>query len=207
MKVRAWIDGSWRDLLQAEADRAAPAVSAGIAQATSGLKDAYRSQVRGAGLGSRLANTWQGNLYQQGQVNAAGFVFSKAASIVSAYAAGVLIKPKSGGTWLIIPTDETPKRIRRKRATPELWEQAFRQKLQFVQFAANLAGLIAPAIAVKARAGKELSARAKARTRTRVIFLLIRQTQVKRRLSLAEPAREWGGALPQLILDNWETAQ
>lgn len=187
MKIRAWVDGSWRDALREEGEAVAPAISAGVNAAATGLKGGYRAQVRSAGLGNRLANTWQSRLYQPGEVTAAGFVYSKAASIVSAYATGATIIAKGRG-WLAIPTDEV-KQTRGRRITPAIWEKRNRKKLIFVM-AGRIALLIAPT--------------RKDETKSRVIFILVRQVKVKRRLDLEGPKREWEDALPQLIVDNWD---
>jgi hypothetical protein len=51
------------------------AITAGIREATDGLKTALRLQVTSAELGSCLANTWRGEVYPKGQpsIGAAGF--------------------------------------------------------------------------------------------------------------------------------------
>ena len=52
------------------------AVTAGITIATNGLKTALRTQVKSAGMSSRIANTWRGVVYPKGKqsISAAGQV-------------------------------------------------------------------------------------------------------------------------------------
>lgn len=189
MKIRAWVDGSWQEALKAEGEAVAPAISAGVNAAAVGLKGAYRAQVTAAGLGSRLAKTWQSRLYQPGEVTAAGLVYSKAASIIEGYATGALIQAK-GSRWLAIPTDEAKQRQGRRRITPTIWEKQNRHKLQFVLANGGIGLLLGPP---REKGGK-----------ARVIFILVRQVRVKQRLGLEGPKQEWENALPQLILDNWD---
>ena len=189
MKIRAWVEGDWREALRAEGEAVAPAISAGVNAAATGLKGSYRAQVRSAGLGSRLANTWQSRLYQPGEVTAAGFVFSKAASIIEGYATGATIIAKGRG-WLAIPTENALQKRGTRRITPALWEKQNRFKLQFVRVTPQLAVLVG---SPTEKGGKG-----------RVIFLLVRRVKVKRRLELEGPKREWEDALPQLIVDNWD---
>jgi hypothetical protein len=57
MRLQAAIQGDLKALLKAELGAAERAVTAGIREATDGLKTELRGQITGAGLGSRLANT------------------------------------------------------------------------------------------------------------------------------------------------------
>jgi len=188
MKLRAWVDDGWKEALLAEGAAVAPAISAGVHQASDGLKEDFRSQVRSAGLGAKLANAWQNKLYQPGEVTAAGFVFSKAASIISGYATGATILAR-GSAWLCIPTENVQQKAGAKRATPRIWSLRH-GKLTFVHIHAGLAVLTAPPI--------------KAGDKPRVMFILVKRVKVKKRLELEGPARVWEEALPAFIIDNWD---
>jgi len=63
MRLQAAIQGDLNALLQAELAAAARAVTGGIREATAGLKAELRGQITGAGLGTRLANPWRGEIY------------------------------------------------------------------------------------------------------------------------------------------------
>jgi hypothetical protein len=69
MRLTAAIQGSLSAYMAAEVRAGEKAVTAGVKQATDGLKLAMRRQVTSAGLGQRLANTWRGKVYPQGQVS------------------------------------------------------------------------------------------------------------------------------------------
>jgi hypothetical protein len=84
VRLLAAIQGDLNALLTAELRSAERAVTAGIREATDGLKTELRRQISSAGLGTRLANTWRGEVYPKGQpsIGAAGYVWSKAPGIV-----------------------------------------------------------------------------------------------------------------------------
>lgn len=67
MRLQAAIQGDLKALLKSELGAAERAVTAGVREATDGLKTELRGQITGAGLGSRLANTWRGEVYPKGQ--------------------------------------------------------------------------------------------------------------------------------------------
>ena len=105
MRLLAAIQGDLNALLTEELGNAERAVTVGIREATDGLKTELRSQITRAGLGTRLANTWRGEVYpRSGQsIGAAGYVWSKAPGLVRLYAEGGIIRSKQG-LFLAIPT-------------------------------------------------------------------------------------------------------
>jgi hypothetical protein len=105
MRLVAALQGDLNELLKAELHSAERAVTAGIREATDGLKTELRRQITSAGLGTRLTNTWRGEVYPKGRqsIAAAGFVWSKAPGIVRLYAQGAIIRSHRG-LYLAIPT-------------------------------------------------------------------------------------------------------
>ena len=88
----------------------------------------------GAGLGKRLANTWRSRSYPEDRrsLKPGGFIWSKAPTIVTAFAYGASIRAKSGG-FLAVPLPAAGKHgDGRKRITPGGWERAHGQRLRFV---------------------------------------------------------------------------
>ena len=81
---------------------------------TTALKDELRRQITGAGMGARMARTWQAETYPKGRrsISPAGYVYSKAPLIVQAFTDGATIRPVNGGKWLWIPTGNVPARRR-----------------------------------------------------------------------------------------------
>ena len=104
MKLMAALTGNLDQMLADEVRIAEQAVTHSIREATDGLKTELRSQITGAGLGQRLANTWRGEVYPKGQmsIKAAGLVYSRAPVIVGAHDQGATIRSKDG-FWLAIP--------------------------------------------------------------------------------------------------------
>ena len=68
MRLQAALSGELDQILADEVRIAEQAVTLSIREATDGLKTELRSQITGAGLGQRLANTWRGEVYPKGPV-------------------------------------------------------------------------------------------------------------------------------------------
>ena len=121
MKLSAKIDGDLRRILADELTQAETAVTDGMRDATEGLKAELRQQVVGASLGTKLANTWRSEVYPKNgtSLRAAGYVFSKAPDIVSAFEDGTVIRSQKG-FWLAIPTPAAGKGVGGKRMD-RLW--------------------------------------------------------------------------------------
>ncbi|WP_010184775.1 DUF6441 family protein [Sphingomonas sp. PAMC 26605] len=132
MRITATLEGLDVTLSAISAEIAG-VVTAAMREGTAGLKDELREQVRGAGLGARLATTWQANNYPATgeSIEPAGYVFSRAPTIISAYAEGATIVPLAGHRYLAIPTKNVPRgRGRRKpRMTVFEVETSFNQDL------------------------------------------------------------------------------
>lgn len=143
-----------------------------------------RRQVTEAGIGQRLANTWRAELYPKGRksIKAAGFVFTKAPTIIRAFDQGAVIKSKHG-FWLAIPTEAAGKGARGKRMTPDLWEQMHGVRLRFIY-----------------RRGAPHGAGA---VHGVVVFILVPQVNLKKRLDVDAAAERWVSALSELIVRNW----
>ena len=209
MRVSAALSGSLIKLLETEREAAKKAVTAGVRQATNGLKTDLRTQVTSAGLGNRLAKTWRGNLYPKGgkSLNAAGFVFSKAPEIISAFATGVTIRSTTG-RYLAIPTPYVS-RLRGRRRTPQDLVNAG-VPLRFIPPAgARKLGLLVADNQRISSKGKVRNASQRALKTGKglasvVMFILVPQVSLRKRLNLDKPAHHWISRLPQLVVDAWE---
>jgi hypothetical protein len=71
----------------------------------------YRRQVTGAGMSTRLANTWRSQVYPKGgrALNPAGYIWSNAPLIIDSFTRGAVIRPVRGAKWLWIPTKNVPR--------------------------------------------------------------------------------------------------
>lgn len=211
MRLDAAIEGDLKRFLAEEVKAAEEAVTAGVREATDGLKQELRRQIAGAGLGQRLANTWRSEIYPNGQksIRAAGLVFSKAPNIVRVYEEGAVIRSKHG-FFLAIPTPAAGRfGDGRRKMTPGLWERMHGARLRFVYRRRGPSLLVADNR--RARTGKRGGfARASERALrtgrglvTVPMFLLVPQVTLRKRLDVAGAAEKWLALLPQLVVRNW----
>ena len=128
MKLKLDIDPDIVAMMTAEVAAGERAVTAAMREAGTGLKTAWRTQITGAGLGRRLANSIRNqNFPQSGEsLDAAALVWSKAPVIVSAHDTGPLIRSKDG-FWLAIPLPAAGKSTRGGRITPGEWRSEERR--------------------------------------------------------------------------------
>ena len=217
MRFTLKTDDLAKGLSEAEED-AARSVTSAMREVTDGLKSDLRADVVDAGLGQRLANTWRGKTYPEGGISleAASFVWSKAPNIVDAFDRGVTIR-SGRGLWLAIPTPAAGvKGISAtgamKRITPGGWERRTGMRLRFVYrrgqpslLVADNArlsskGLARPNIG-RTRADAQFT-RLKGRS-TVVVFILVPQVTLRKRLDIAATAQRWADRVPGLIARHW----
>ena len=206
MKLLATIEGDIRSMMKAELGAAERAVTAGVAEAASGLQTAWRGQITGAALGAGLANSVRKKLYPTTGVSirAAAVIYSNASKVVDAFDRGALIRAKNG-LWLAIPTAAAGRKgVGNQRITPGGWEQRTGQRLRFIYRRGQPSLLVAEtrlnskgrAVVSKSKTGRGLA--------TVPIFILVPQVKLPKRLSLEGPAREAETRLPGLIVANWK---
>lgn len=188
MRLRAALEGNLEEYLEQERRNAARAVTGGIKTATNGLKTALRSQVKAAGLGSRLANTWRGDVYPRDaySMSAAGVVYTKAQKILEGFEYASVINSDKG-FWLAIPAPGTKKRVFNKRMTPALYEKSKGVKLRFVYRADG------PSLLVHEQKRK-----------TVIAFILVPQVKMPKLIDFAAESGKWQALLPMLILERWK---
>lgn len=191
------------------------AMTMGTREAGVGLKNALRAQVRTAGLGPKVEKTWQDKAYPAGSelsLSPAHVVFSKAPKLIDAYDKGVLIRAKKG-MFLAIPTDDAPtmryRGAARIAATPKTWPESRYGKLRFVKGKQGYAYLVVDALrrsysqkTGQFRGFKKASAawqRKGKRTESVIMFILIPQARIKKKLDVEREYRKWSAAHPALI--------
>lgn len=209
MRLVAALQGDLRRIMATEVKAAEQAVMSGVRQATDGLKLELRSQVTNAGLGDRLSKTWRGEVYPKGQqsVNAAGYVWSKAPQIISAFAEGVTIRSKHG-RFLAIPTQYVTRR-QNKRLTPADFAEAG-IPLRYVppQGARHVGLLVVDNFRVtskgKARVASPKALKTGRGLATIVMFILIPQASLKKRFDIDSAAGKWVDRVPGLVVANWQ---
>jgi hypothetical protein len=209
MKLAATLARSLQTGMRAELRAIERAVASGTKDAGRGLKTGLRRQVVSAGLGQRLANSWRDKHYPNDKLDAASLVYSKAPQIILAFDEGALIRAKRG-RFLAIPTENAPKRgTDRRRISPSNFpEHRFGQlrlvprrigpsllvvdgvRASFSRKTGNLRGF---------RKSSERARRTGAGLTTVVMFVLVPQVKLEKRLDVKREAERWSGQLTVLI--------
>lgn len=211
MKITATVDGDLERMMLEEVMAVERAVTKAVTVAGRGLQSDWRAQIKSAGLGARLPRTIRTRTYPVGDVsiNAASLVWSNAPEIVGAFDRGVTIRSQDG-FWLAIPTPEAgTKGLGRRRITPRGFEQRTGLRLRFVYRPVGASLLVADGARINSR-GRAVMSRAKVREDgvqrgavTAIIFWLVPQVTLRKRLDLARDADKWAAQLPGLIVQNW----
>jgi len=213
MKMSVSFTPDLAKIMAEETKAAERAVTLGVTQAGERLKSDWRTQVTGAGLGTKLARTIRSARYPKHgtSIGAASLVWSKAPQIIGAHDEGALIRSKNG-FWLAIPTSVARERIRRGPLDPGIWERRTGTPLRFVYRRSAPSLLVADnARFTKSGRIRENVTRRKDGTsysrlagRTVVpIFLLVPQVKLRKRLDLAQDAERVARAVPGLIVASW----
>ena len=192
------------------------AVTRAVEQAGRAVKRNWRRQIRAAQFGGRLANTIRARRYPEHTVsmNAAALVWSKAPEILSAHERGALIRSQDG-FWLAIPTRDALRGTGGNRITPGEWERKNNRRLQFVYPEKWLRRLAGPRHAVLMDIGgaplrerimtkKGLHRKApRVRKRAIIMFVLVPQVRLKKRLDLMREAEAVAASIPSAIARKW----
>ena len=192
------------------------AVTRAIKTATQGLKDELRGEVIGSGLGARLSKTWRSQTFPKGgaSLGAAGLVFSKAPKLVRAFSETTRIKSKNG-FFLAVPTPSAPKRgVGRKRISPENWPEHRFGKLRFVYRRTGPSLLVADNLRASFsrktgqqrgfRKGSKRSLKTGQGLTTVIMFWLVPQVTLRKRLDPQRAFESWGRRLGAMIAQNWD---
>lgn len=209
MKLAASIAGSLKAGLQKEMRQIEKAVAEGVQDAGDGLKGSLRRQVVMAGLGPRLARTWRSRAYPNKGHDAASLVWSKAPDIVRSFDRGAVIRGKSG-FWLAIPTAAAPKRgVGGKRITPATFPEHRFGPLRFVYRRGAPSLLVVDGVRISAKTGRvgrrakggafTKTGRMKSGITTVVMFVMVPQVRMPKRLDVRRAAETWTGRVPGLI--------
>lgn len=208
MRLKLDIDPDLVVLMQAEVAAGERAITAAMREAGAKLKTAWRAQIAGAGLGTRLANTIRSQTFPKAgdSFGAAALVWAKSPVIIGAHDTGPLIRSRNG-FWLAIPTEAAGKSLRGGRITPGEWERRTGLRLRFVYRRRGPSLLVAAGrVDTKGRTVASRSKTGRGRV-TSPIFLLVPQVRLPKRLDLARDAERAHSAVPGLIVENWVEAR
>ena len=195
--------------MQAELRDIERAVATGTREAGRGLKTELRRQVAGSGLGQRLANSWRDRHYPNQGLDAASLVYTKAPQIVRAFDEGAVIRSRRG-RFLAIPTESAPRKgTDGRRISPSTFPEHRFGPLRFVPRPSGPSLLVVDGLrASLSRQTGELRGFRRATERARrsgqglttvVMFLLVPQVKLGKRLDVARAAEHWSAQLPALI--------
>jgi Family of unknown function (DUF6441) len=209
MKLATTIARSLQADLQAELRDIEHAVATGTREAGRGLRTELRRQVTSAGLGQRLANTWREKHYPNRKLDAASLVYTKAPQIIRAFDEGAVIRSRRG-RFLAIPTENAPRKgTDGRRISPSTFPEHRFGPLRFVPRSSGPSLLVVDGLrASYSRQTSQLRGFRRATDRARrsgqglttvVMFLLVPQVKLRKRLDVARAAEHWFGQLPALI--------
>jgi hypothetical protein len=195
--------------MQAELREIERAVASGMRDAGRGLKAEFLRQVASTGLGQRLANSWRDRHYPNRKLDAASLVYTKAPQIVRAFDEGAVIRSRRS-RFLAIPTENAPRRgIDGKRISPSTFPEHRFGPLRLVPRPSGQSLLVVDGLRASfSRKSGELRGFRRATDRARrsgqglttvVMFLLVPQVKLRKRLDVARAAENWSGQLPTLI--------
>ena len=170
-------------------------------------------QVASAGLGQRLANSWRDKHYPNQKLDAASLVYTKAPQIIRAFDEGAVIRSRRG-RFLAIPTENAPRKgTDGRRISPALSRSTASARsdwclarmaprswswMDCAPQQANRRAQRLPACHRSARrSGQGLT--------TVVMFLLVPQVKLSKRLDVARAAERWSTLLPALIEQQLRT--
>ncbi len=201
MRLSAETIGDLRKNMRKEREFIERMAASATKEATNGLKKELRQDVVGGGLGARLSRTWRSKFFDDGPgIDTKGFVYSKAAEIIESFDQGTLIKARKG-RYLAIPTKNAPKRINRRKATPDLYRK-HKGDLRFVKSKGGTAFLVADDRRASysrktgdfrgfRKASKSALKTGKGLT-TVVMFILVPAAKMPKKLDVQKIADEWG---------------
>ncbi len=208
LDLRVEVRGSVNDILTEQRRAGARSVTRAVSGTAQTIKNAWRGEITGAGLGTRLANTVRANTYPQSgfSMNAAGLVYTRASKIIGSFERGATIRAKNG-FWLAVPLPAAMKSGRGGRITPGEWEGRTGRVLRFV-YRPGRAALLVDDGRVKRGArttGRDGFSRAARgfKNRTVPIFALVPQVKLAKRLNLYTAALRLANGLPQRIVAGW----
>jgi hypothetical protein len=209
LKLAASIARSLRVDMQAELRAIERAVANGTRDTGRSLRTELRRQVTSAGLGQRLGDSWRDKHYPNQRIDAASLVYTKAPQIIRAFDEGAVIRSKRG-RFLAIPTENAPRKgTDGKRISPRTFPEHRFGPLRFVPRTSGPSLLVVDGLRASYsrqtgelrgfRRATECARRSGQGLTTVVMFLLVPQVKLRKRLDVARAAEHWSGQLPALI--------
>lgn len=215
MKFKIEIDGDIADIMRDERRAMGLALTIGTISAANSLKSLWRQQALSAGLGQGNANSVRVKSFPK-----TGFSYSPAAEVhvgpddvFEAFDKGATIRAISGA-YLAIPTSAAGKSVRGGRISPAEWQRRTGRKLRLVVTggARRRLYLVADDSRISKKSGVAVSHGGRRRkdgiltgAQTVVIFTLVRQVTLRKRLDLDGAVRQIANAFPVMVERAWKT--
>ena len=211
MRLEAAIRGDLKKIMKEETAAAEKAVTLGVVAASNGLKAELRTQVTRAGLGEKMARTWKLRRYPSSgfSLGTAGLVYADMPQVIRAFNDGVTIT-NAKGAFLAIPTPAAPKRgVGGKRINPDNFPEHSLGRLRFIYRKGAPSLLVVENLRASTgkrggyRKASESALKSGRGITTVVMFILLPQVTLKKRLDVDGAAERWRDKLPQLVLNSW----
>jgi hypothetical protein len=190
------------------------AIQAGMQEATESAKQGLRDMTAQAFRSNKLPKTWQSKLYGKTSFNPAGLIYSKAPELMRAFSEGVTIRSDKG-FFLAIPTEDAPKTgTDGKRINPSNFPYQTWGRLRFVYRRGGPSLLVVDNLRPSySRKTGELRRFRKAtdksvaagKTATVVMFILLPQVTLKKRIDPEPIVRAAGDSIPADINKHLES--
>lgn len=215
LDFRVTVSGDLDAMMQSEIRAAARAVKSGVGGATRALKDDWRAQVRSGGLPNSLVNSIRGEVYPKGRdsANAGGLVYTKAPKLTGVFDQGAVITAKNA-RWLAIPTKWAGRRGPGVRfPAPAEWSKRTGIRLRFVSLGNGMAALVAENAwgetdrkgTLKAMKAKGRGKKAAYRREHLMIYILVPQVRLSKRMDLMAAAERIAATVPGRIVSAWRS--
>lgn len=211
MRMAAEFTRDIHQTYQRETEAGRVATTRGIRERAETLKTLWRGEVRRAGLGRRLPNTIRAQHYPKNDVSfgAASVVSPRGNSanrILHSHSTGGIIR--ASGTralYLAVPTSAAPRSLRGGRIDPHEFEQRLGIQLRLIRRRGGRApALVADGVRIDSRGVVRRSRSKTGRNQvSAVIFNLVPQVRLRRRLNLSRHVRSVGAGIPRAIAEQW----
>lgn len=211
MSVQVITEEDLRLAMQAEYEAGEKAVTRAMRAAEMSIKRAWRSEIRGAGLGRKLPNTVRSATYPVGDVsmNAAALIWTKAPKIIAAHNSGAVIRARDG-QFLAIPLPAAGQGRFGRKLTPLEFERRVGRGLRYVyrRGRASLLVLDDARLTKRARTARRKGGRRRrdgilTGAQTVPIFVLVPQVKLRKRMDLVRVAERIAAGLPGGIIGAW----
>lgn len=213
--IKLALTGNLKTHMEEEIRLSGRAIQRAVKETTEDLKLDLRAQTTAAGLGRRLGNSWRSNTWPGNgpSMSAAGMVRTKAPLIMKAFTEGATIKSKDGN-WLAIPTENAPKRgTDRKRINPSNFPEQRFGPLRFVYRRGQPSLLVVDGVKIgrAGRVGRQLSNKGKTKSGrykkgvlTVVMFVMVPQVSIAKKINMRRAEAKAQRNLPRNILKHFK---